>query len=168
MKTRLCLLWMLTCLAGAAPVTAETPALTTEDQAELQQLRREVIDLRVEKEVLLKKLNTIQTLMALPDPANPGPEFNDRVAQEVLDKMAHATRRFARKNNGVYPQHMNQLTDVFPPYIKDNYCNRIFSGFHYNCHMSADGFKFIATPLTVGQTGSKVFAITTGGPFFDR
>ncbi|MCA9403770.1 MAG: hypothetical protein KC897_08310 [Candidatus Omnitrophica bacterium] len=168
MKTRLCLLVMTTLLVTALPVAATTPMLTENDKTELDQLRREVIDLRVEKEVLLKKLDEIQTLMSLPDPANPGPAFNDRVAQEVLDKMARATRRFARRNNGIYPEHMNQLTDVFPPYIKDNYCNKIYSGFHYNCHMSEDGFKFVATPLTVGQTGSKVFAITTGGPFFDR
>lgn len=166
MKRLCCLCTLLILALGAGPATADTPAITAEDRESLDQLKREVRDLRVEKEVLQKKLREIQELMILPDPSNPGPDYNDQIAQDVLDKMARATKRFARQHNGVYPQHMNQLTDVFPPYIKDDYCNKIYAGYHFNCHMSSDGFKFVATPLTVGQSGSKVFAITTGGPFF--
>ena len=165
MKKHICLLITVALLGTVNSAPAADP---TVDEENLETLKRQVQDLRIEKEVLESKLQKIQALMALPDPSNPGPQFNDRIAQEVLDKMARATKRFARQHNGIYPQHMNQLTDVFPPYIKDNYCNKIYSGYHYNCHMSADGFKFVATPLTIGHTGSKVFSITTGGPFFDR
>ncbi len=168
MKNTVCLILTLTLGLTAATAAAEAPTVTDADRETLQKLKREIHDLRVEKEVLQKKLNEIQELMSLPDPAHPGPGYNDRIAQEVLDKMARATKRFARQHNGIYPQHMNQLTDVFPPYIKDNYCNKVYSGYHFNCHMSADGFRFVATPLTIGRTGSKVFTITTGGPFFDR
>ncbi|MBZ0166681.1 MAG: hypothetical protein K8I00_07720 [Candidatus Omnitrophica bacterium] len=163
MKHPLCFITTLALLSGGLPAMA-----TATDQGNMEELKREVRDLRIEKEILEKKLRSIQTLMDLPDPAHPGPQYNDQIAQEILDKMARATKRFARTHNGIYPQHMNQLTDVFPPYIKDNYCNKIYSGYHYNCHMSADGFKFVATPLRIGSTGSRVFSITTGGPFFDK
>ncbi|MGE0267380.1 MAG: hypothetical protein AB7S78_02840 [Candidatus Omnitrophota bacterium] len=133
-----------------------------------EQLMDEVKQLELEKEILEKKLQEIQSLLALEDPSNPGVEYLDNRARKTLTRMAKATERFAKANGGVYPSRMSQLTENFPPFIKDDYCNREDSGFRFSCKMSPEGFKYTATPITLGKTGSKVLSVTTGGSFFNQ
>lgn len=133
-----------------------------------EQLMDEVKQLELEKEILEKKLQEIQSLLELEDPSNPGIEHLDSRARKTLTRMAKATERFAKANGGVYPTRMSQLTENFPPFIKDDFCNREDSGFRFSCKMSAEGFKYTATPVTIGKTGSRVLTVSTGGDFFPK
>lgn len=133
-----------------------------------ERLMEEIKQLQLEKEILEKKLQEVQELLDMDDPANPGIYDLDEQARKTLARMAKATERFAKANDGIYPNQMSQLTDIFPPYIKNNYCNQELSGFRFSCHMSANGFKYTATPLTLGKTGSKILSVTTGGSFFAK
>jgi hypothetical protein len=139
-----------------------------DDTRKHDQLTEEIKQLQLEKEILEKKLQEVQTLLDMEDPANPDIYHKDDQARKTLARMAKATERFAKANAGVYPNQMSQLTDIFPPYIKNNYCNQELAGFRFSCHMSPNGFKYTATPLTLGKTGSKILSVTTGGSFFAK
>ncbi|OGX26856.1 MAG: hypothetical protein A2787_06885 [Omnitrophica WOR_2 bacterium RIFCSPHIGHO2_01_FULL_48_9] len=90
---------------------------------------------------------------------------NDALAKGSLRSLSTASETFATSNNGNYPGDMTSLTTgATPPYINSNPCLAIpTSGFNYTCTVGTGGYTFIATPATVGTTGTTTFTMSTGG-----
>ncbi len=88
---------------------------------------------------------------------------NDALAQATLRAMSTASETYGTANSGNYPTNMTSLTGATPPYISDNVCSSTVSGFAYTCTQTASSYTFTATPVTVGTSGTTVYAITTGG-----
>ena len=90
---------------------------------------------------------------------------NDAAAKATLKSLAAASETYAATvSTGNYPTNMTALTGATPPYISKNYCGTTVSGFAYTCPTQAvSGYTFVATPSTVGTSGSTTFTITTGG-----
>ena len=66
--------------------------------------------------------------------------------------------------NGNYPVNEASLTNATPAYQNKAYCNTTISGYTYTCPtMGVSGYTFVATPVTLGTSGSTTYTITTGG-----
>jgi len=88
---------------------------------------------------------------------------NDALAKSTLRSLSTASETFATAENGNYPADMDSLTTADPPYINTDYCDETISGFEYTCTQEAGQYTFVATPVTVGTSGTTTFTITTGG-----
>ena len=88
---------------------------------------------------------------------------NDALAQSTLKTMSTAAETFGTANNGNYPVDMTSLTGATPAYVNKDYCNSTVSGYVYTCTMANSSYTFVATPGTVGTSGTTTFTIRTGG-----
>jgi hypothetical protein len=95
---------------------------------------------------------------------------NDELAKSTLQALSVAAEAFttAPENQGKYPQKIEDLTEDKEPYLNQKYCGEMLFGFKYDCEFSAEGYKLVATPVTVGETGTAIFEITTGGVFEEK
>ncbi len=88
---------------------------------------------------------------------------NDALAKGTLRSLSTSCETFATTQSGNYPLNISSLTGATPPFINKDYCGQSVSGFDYTCTFSAGGYTFVATPVTVGTSGTTTFTITTGG-----
>jgi len=88
---------------------------------------------------------------------------NDALAKGTLRSLSTASEAFATSNSGNYPGAIGSLTSATPPYISQSYCSTTASGYTYSCTFAAGSYSFVATPVTVGTSGTTVFTISTGG-----
>lgn len=88
---------------------------------------------------------------------------NDAMAKGTLRTLSTASETYATANNGVYPADQASLTSAVPPFVNKNYCGTTSAGFDYTCTFAAGSYSFVASPSTVGTTGTTVFTMTTGG-----
>ena len=88
---------------------------------------------------------------------------NDALAKATLRAISTAAESYAVANSGVYPDGVYELTTASPPYLNNHYCNEQIAGYSYTCTFEKTGYRIIATPLTLGTSGSAEYTITTGG-----
>ncbi len=88
---------------------------------------------------------------------------NDASARATLRALSTASETFATSNNGNYPATMTDLTGATPPYINTDYCGATVSGYAFTCTNAAGSYTYVATPVTVGTSGTTTYTITTGG-----
>ena len=89
---------------------------------------------------------------------------NDAMAKAALRTMSTASETYGTANNGNYPADMTVLvTGSTPAYVNTNYCGTTVSGYGFTCTMGTGGYTFVATPATVGTTGTTTYTMTTGG-----
>ena len=92
-------------------------------------------------------------------------EGNDALAESTVRSLSVAAETFATtsENMNVYPQSIEDLTEADEPYLSEGYCGETIEGFKYDCSFSSEGYKFVATPVEMGVTGSAIYVIRTGG-----
>lgn len=88
---------------------------------------------------------------------------NDALAKGKLRTLSTASETFATTQAGNYPSAIASLTGATPPYLSENPCGATMSGYTYTCTFSTGGYTFIATPVTVGTSGTATYTMTTGG-----
>ena len=88
---------------------------------------------------------------------------NDALAKGTLRSLSTSAETFATTQSGNYPSDQASLTSATPPFINDNYCDRTISGFLYTCTFGTGAYTFVATPITIGTSGTTTWTITTGG-----
>ncbi len=88
---------------------------------------------------------------------------NDALAKGTLRTLSTASETFQTAHNGTYPTDEASLTGATPPYTNKSYCGQNISGFDYVCTFNSGIYSFVATPTTVGTTGTTVFFMSTGG-----
>ena len=88
---------------------------------------------------------------------------NDALAKSTLRTLSTASETFATSNSGTYPGDEASLTGATPPYVNKSYCTQTVSGFTYTCNFSNSSYTFVATPGTVGTSGTTTFTMSTGG-----
>ncbi|MCA9403939.1 MAG: prepilin-type N-terminal cleavage/methylation domain-containing protein [Candidatus Omnitrophica bacterium] len=91
---------------------------------------------------------------------------NDALAQSTLRTLSTSSETYATANNGNYPLNMSSLTGANPAYLQEDFCDGVpRSGYIYGgCGaMTAGGYAFTATPVTIGTSGTTVYTVTTGG-----
>ncbi len=87
---------------------------------------------------------------------------NDAAAQSHLKALSTSSETFASINNGSYPADVTSLTGLTPPYISQAFCGATMSGYSFVCAFPVSGYTFVATPVTVGSSGTTTYTITTG------
>ena len=88
---------------------------------------------------------------------------NDATAKATIRTLSTGSETFATANNGNYPLDITSLTAATPPYVNTPYCGTTVSGYSFSCTMSSSAYTFIATPVTVGTSGTTTYTMTTGG-----
>ena len=102
--------------------------------------------------------------IAIPNLLRAKVSANDATAKATLRTLSTASETFGTANNGNYPSNITSLTTgATPPYINTNYCGATLAGYAYTCTFGTGGYTFVATPSTVGTTGTTTFTMTTGG-----
>ena len=85
-------------------------------------------------------------------------------AQAALKTIATAMENFYIINS-VYPSSADSLTTATPQYLSRDYFAGTYSGFTYSHSLAPGSYAITATPVTLGQTGTTIYTITTGGVF---
>lgn len=88
---------------------------------------------------------------------------NDALAKATIRAISTATESFATANSGNYPADETSLTGATPAYLNKSYCDQTISGYEYACNFSNPTYSIVATPVTVGTSGTTTFTISTGG-----
>ena len=106
--------------------------------------------------------------IAIPNLLRAKMSANDALAKATLRSLSTASEAYATTNSGNYPADEAALTGATPPYLNKSYCqynaaNNSLSGFYYTCTFGSSSYSFVATPGTVGTSGTAVYTITTGG-----
>lgn len=88
---------------------------------------------------------------------------NETFARATLKTISNACESYAAVNYGQYPTAMADLIGPMPPYLSQDYTAAALRGYNIACGILAiTGYSCTATPVGCGQTGTKIFTITTG------
>ena len=88
---------------------------------------------------------------------------NDALAKGTLRSLSTASETYATTQSGNYPLNITSLTGASPAFIGTDNCGRTVAGYAYACTFAAGGYTVVATPVTVGTSGTTTYTITTGG-----
>lgn len=89
---------------------------------------------------------------------------NDAMAKSALKTISTAAETYVNANSGVYPAAMTSLTGATPPYVNVDYCANPPAGYGIDCSgMTTASYSIVATPTTVGTSGTTTLTISTGG-----
>ena len=94
---------------------------------------------------------------------------NEAAAKATVRSLATAAETYATSHSGAYPAAITTpgLVDFIAS--AGNYCANAtgtttsIQGYDYACTLTAGGYTFVATPVTVGTTGSVTYTSSTGG-----
>ena len=91
-------------------------------------------------------------------------EQNELLAQVGLRTISMAIITYAEANNGQFPTNLlNDLVNVNPPYISQDYAKIEKDGYKYSVEFYPDGYKITATPAECGKTGNKIYILEARG-----
>lgn len=92
---------------------------------------------------------------------------NEAAAKATVRSLSTAAETFSTSNSGAYPTTVAALTGFIAS--GGNYCvdevgtTTAIQGYNYACTLTVGGYTFVATPVTVGTTGSVTYTASTGG-----
>ena len=101
--------------------------------------------------------------IAIPNLLRAKMSANDALAKATIRSLSTASESYATANSGNYPADEGALTGATPPYIGQAYCGTTVSGYAYVCTFTTGSYTLIATPVTVGTSGTTTFTMSTGG-----
>lgn len=86
---------------------------------------------------------------------------NEAAAKGTVRSLSTAAETYATAHSGVYPASEAELTEFISS--AGDYCGHAVQGYNYACTNTGGGYTFVATPTTVGTTGSVTYTASTGG-----
>ena len=94
---------------------------------------------------------------------------NEAAAKATVRALSTAAETYSASKSGVYPAAITSpgLVDFITS--ASSYCanatgtTTAVQGYNYACTLTAGGYTFVATPVTVGTTGSVTYTSSTGG-----
>ena len=94
---------------------------------------------------------------------------NESAARTTLKTISTALETYAAEARQGYPADISILVTTNPRYLNNNYiAESPILGYNYILEfLEPGGYSFIARPQRCGQTGSKIYSITTGGALTD-
>ncbi|MFH1678502.1 MAG: hypothetical protein ABH914_02655 [Candidatus Omnitrophota bacterium] len=113
---------------------------------------------------------TLLAVIAIPRLINSRITDNESSARATLKIISAALEAYAADSKQGYPMDISALITSNPPYLNRNYVSdSIVQGYDYTCEtLDINGYCCSAKPQSCGQTGSKIYKITTGGLFTER
>jgi len=106
--------------------------------------------------------------IAIPNLLSARRTANEAAAKATVRSLSTAAETYATSNSGAYPA---AVGSVGPPcsglscFISSaaDYCDKDVQGYHFACTLASGSYNFVATPTTVGTTGSVTYTASTGG-----
>lgn len=95
---------------------------------------------------------------------------NEAAAKATVRSLSTAAETYATSHSGAYPSAVTgtpSLTDFISS--ASNYCadaaggTTAVQGYNYACTITAGGYTFVASPVTLNTTGSVTYTASTGG-----
>lgn len=94
---------------------------------------------------------------------------NEAAAKATVRSLSTAAETFSTSHSGIYPTTTGAggLLDFISS--AGSYCadaaggQTAVQGYNYACTLTAGGYTFVATPVTLGTTGSVTYTASTGG-----
>ncbi|MDD5060246.1 MAG: prepilin-type N-terminal cleavage/methylation domain-containing protein [Candidatus Omnitrophica bacterium] len=92
---------------------------------------------------------------------------NEAAAKATVRSLSTAAETYSTSHSGTYPASVAELTGFIAS--GGNYCSdaagatTAVQGYNYACTMTAGGYTFVATPVTLNTTGSVTYTASTGG-----
>ena len=92
---------------------------------------------------------------------------NEAAAKATIRSLSTAAEVYSTANSGAYADTTARLITFIAS--GGNYCKdaaggtTAVQGYNYGCTLTAGGYSFVATPVTVGTTGSITYTGSTGG-----
>ncbi|MDP2941527.1 MAG: prepilin-type N-terminal cleavage/methylation domain-containing protein [Candidatus Omnitrophota bacterium] len=105
--------------------------------------------------------------IAIPNLLSARKTANNAAAKATLRSFSTAAETYATSNSGIYPATVPTLGSFIASAA--NYCAdaagaaTAVQGYNYACTLTAGGYTFSATPITLGTTGDYTYTVTTGG-----
>jgi len=100
--------------------------------------------------------------IAIPNLLRARMSANDALAQTTLKTIGKALETYLVTNTG-YPGTVDALTTATPPYLNENYFSGTRAGFTFANDITSGSYTITATPVNLGQSGTTIYTITTGG-----
>ena len=91
---------------------------------------------------------------------------NERMAQDALKGISRGYEAFSAKHNGNFNETVRNLANpgmYNPSFIPADYSSGEYRGYNFSCTANNAGYVCNARPAAYKETGSKSFAICTGG-----
>ena len=101
--------------------------------------------------------------IAIPNLLRAKVSANDALAKATIRAMSTASESYATANSGNYPANETSLTGASPAYLNKPYCTLTISGYTYTCTFTNSSYSIVATPVTVGTSGTTTYTVSTGG-----
>ena len=101
--------------------------------------------------------------IAIPNLLRAKMSANDALAKATIRSISTASESYATANSGNYPTQETSLTTATPPYLNKSYCAQTISGYAFTCTFASSSYTVVATPVTVGTSGTTTYTISTGG-----
>ena len=101
--------------------------------------------------------------IAIPNLLRAKMSANDALAKATIRSISTASESYATANSGNYPGDETSLTGASPAYLNKAYCGQTISGYNFACTFGSATYQVVASPVTVGTSGTTVYTITTGG-----
>lgn len=104
--------------------------------------------------------------IAIPNLLSVRMNANTKAAKDNIRKLITASEAYSAANSGSYPATIAQLNlylDKTAAYCGSGGTGATVQGYNYACTMASSGYTFVASPVTVGTTGTTTYTATTGG-----
>lgn len=103
--------------------------------------------------------------IAIPNLLRARVNANESAAQATLRTISTAAESYATANNGNYPvgADLAWATGATPKYLNEDYTAAVRQGYNFTFAGTASSYLATATPDVLNTTGTKSFAICTGG-----
>ena len=92
---------------------------------------------------------------------------NEAASKATVRSLSTAAETYSTSHSGTYPATVAELTGFIAS--GGNYCadaagaTTAVQGYNYACTLTAGGYTFVATPVTLNTTGSVTYTASTGG-----
>lgn len=93
---------------------------------------------------------------------------NETVAKATISAISKALENYSTVNNGQYPLSEYDLKKGKFLLSSQYYSNNTVSGYTYSFKLRRDGYELLASPVTCGTTGRKVFSIQTNASLSEK
>jgi type IV pilus assembly protein PilA len=105
--------------------------------------------------------------IAIPNLLSARRTANEAAAKATVRTLSTSAETYATANSGLYPDTLARLllyvSSAGSYCTDDDATGTAVQGYTYVCNMTAGGYSFSATPVTLGTTGSITYTASTGG-----
>jgi len=106
--------------------------------------------------------------IAIPNLLRARRDANEYAAKSTITAISKALESYSSVNNGQYPLSEYDLKKGNYLSSSQYYSNNIVGGYSYSLNLRRDGYEIVATPVTCGTMGTKIFTAQTNASLSEK